>query len=229
LVGAGPARGPEPWFACTGNTLFVGAVGRPDLPGDERMNAAALHRSVHDKLLRLPDMLEIYPAHFAGSACGLGMSGKPTSTIAFEKRWNPLLGLSSGAFVDEVSSSPLRSLPEWQRSCSSIKAAAREAHRLRANVDPQVGQSTTAILRGLDRVPCPTEDRYYSLFSSAAVELDGIVERGLDFPRNTVSRAARPSTKEPGGEAEPLRTVCQDRQGPGFSGSVGAARLAGTG
>jgi glyoxylase-like metal-dependent hydrolase (beta-lactamase superfamily II) len=95
-------RGPEPWFVCTGDTLFVGAVGRPDLPGHERENAAQLRHSVRDKLLSLPDDLEVYPAHFAGSACGAGMSGKPASTIAFEKRWNGLLVLDEAAFVDEV-------------------------------------------------------------------------------------------------------------------------------
>lgn len=102
LVVSDLRRGPEPWFACTGDTLFVGSVGRPDLPGHERDNAAALHRSLHDKLLLLGDAVEIYPAHFSGSACGAGLSGKPTSTIASERRWNPLLGLSADAFVAEL-------------------------------------------------------------------------------------------------------------------------------
>jgi glyoxylase-like metal-dependent hydrolase (beta-lactamase superfamily II) len=105
LVVSDLRRGPEPWFVCTGDTLFVGAVGRPDLPGHERENAAELHHSVHERLLALPDDVEIYPAHFAGSACGAGMSGKPASTIAFERRWNPLLGLAVDAFVDEVAAS----------------------------------------------------------------------------------------------------------------------------
>jgi glyoxylase-like metal-dependent hydrolase (beta-lactamase superfamily II) len=95
-------RGPEPWFVLTGDTLFVDAVGRPDLPGHARENAGALYDSIHAKLLTLPDELELYPAHFAGSACGAGMSGKPASSIGFEKRWNPMLKLSREAFVEAL-------------------------------------------------------------------------------------------------------------------------------
>ena len=99
LVVSDLRRGPEPWFVCTGDTLFVGAVGRPDLPGHERENAATLCHSLHEKLLKLADEIEIYPAHFAGSACGAGMSGKPMTTLAFEKRYNPLLALGPEEFV----------------------------------------------------------------------------------------------------------------------------------
>jgi hydroxyacylglutathione hydrolase len=94
-------RGDEPWFVCTGDTLFVGAVGRPDLPGDERKNAALLHESVA-KLLALRDDVEVFPAHFGGSACGVGLSGKPSSTIGFEKRWNKTLTAARDQFIAEI-------------------------------------------------------------------------------------------------------------------------------
>jgi glyoxylase-like metal-dependent hydrolase (beta-lactamase superfamily II) len=94
-------RGDDPWFLLTGDTLFSGAVGRPDLPGDAASSAALLHASL-ERLLALPDTLEVYPAHFAGSACGAGMNGKPMTTIGFERRHNPLLGLDRAAFVARV-------------------------------------------------------------------------------------------------------------------------------
>lgn len=92
-------RGNEPWFALTGDTLFVGAVGRPDLAGQEREMAGQLYDSLHGKLLTLPPELEIYPGHQAGSACGAGLSGKPASTLAFERRFNPMLSMPRAAFV----------------------------------------------------------------------------------------------------------------------------------
>lgn len=81
-------RGAQPWFVITGDTLFVGAVGRPDLAGREQAMAAMLYDSIHSKLLTLPDETEIFPGHQAGSVCGAGLSGKPSSTIGFEKRFN---------------------------------------------------------------------------------------------------------------------------------------------
>ncbi|MHB8915650.1 MAG: MBL fold metallo-hydrolase [Thiobacillus sp.] len=92
-------RTETPWFVITGDTLFVGAVGRPDLAGQEIEMAGQLYDSLHDKLLTLSNEVEIYPGHQAGSACGAGISGKPGSTIGFEKRWNPLLSLDRDAFV----------------------------------------------------------------------------------------------------------------------------------
>jgi glyoxylase-like metal-dependent hydrolase (beta-lactamase superfamily II) len=99
-------RGPEPWFVLTGDTLFVGAVGRPDLPGQAREDAARLFRSIHEKLLTLPDDVEIYPGHFSGSLCGAGLSGKPSSTVAFERRWNPTLSLDRERFITALAEVP---------------------------------------------------------------------------------------------------------------------------
>lgn len=87
------SRGPEPWFVLTGDTLFVGDAGRPDLHGEEasRSLAGQLYDSLFGKLLTLPDAIEVYPTHFSGSACGRSMSGKPHSTIGFERRFNAAL------------------------------------------------------------------------------------------------------------------------------------------
>ncbi|MBI4548669.1 MAG: MBL fold metallo-hydrolase [Ignavibacteriae bacterium] len=84
-------RSKEPWFILTGDTLFVGDTGRPDLDG----NAEQLYESIWGKLLKLPDSIEIYPTHFAGSSCGKAMSPKPSSTIGFERRFSPSLQVKS--------------------------------------------------------------------------------------------------------------------------------------
>ena len=99
-------RGEAPWFVVTGDTLFVGAVGRPDLLGREAEMAAQLHETLHSRLLSLPDEVEIFPGHQAGSACGVGLSGKPSSTLGFEKRWNPLLSKGRDEFVAAVREVP---------------------------------------------------------------------------------------------------------------------------
>jgi hydroxyacylglutathione hydrolase len=99
-------RGTDPWFVLTGDTLFVGAVGRPDLPGRARENAGELYSSIHEKLLTQPGDLEIFPGHFSGSLCGAGLSGKPSSTIAFERRWNAMLALDREAFINALADVP---------------------------------------------------------------------------------------------------------------------------
>ena len=83
------SRGDDPWFILTGDTLFVGDVGRPDFGGEQA--AASLYESLTTRLLVLPDSVEVYPAHGAGSSCGRSMSSKTGSTIGFERRFNPAL------------------------------------------------------------------------------------------------------------------------------------------
>ncbi|WP_332776883.1 MBL fold metallo-hydrolase [Polaromonas sp.] len=112
-------RGEAPWFVITGDTLFVGAVGRPDLAGREVEMAGVLHDSLHAKLLTLPGELEIFPGHQAGSACGAGLSGKPSSTLGFEKRWNPALSMDKDAFIDDL----MASIPARPADMDRIVAA----------------------------------------------------------------------------------------------------------
>jgi len=80
-------RGPEPWFLLTGHTLMVGDMGRTELASSAEEGAKALFESAR-KIKSLPDYVEVLPGAFAGSVCGRSLSGKPTSTIGFERRYN---------------------------------------------------------------------------------------------------------------------------------------------
>ncbi len=91
LVVCDTTRSREPWFVFTGDTLFVGDTGRPDLDGD----AGELYDSIWKKLLTLPDDVEMFPTHYAGSSCGKSMSPKPSSTLGYERRCNPALQVKS--------------------------------------------------------------------------------------------------------------------------------------
>jgi hydroxyacylglutathione hydrolase len=94
-----PPRSPEASMVLTGDCMFVGDVGRPDFGGPE---AAAQQYRSNRRLLDLEDYVEVFPAHFEGS-CGRGMCGRPSSTIGFERRFNPMLQLASEAdFVREL-------------------------------------------------------------------------------------------------------------------------------
>jgi hydroxyacylglutathione hydrolase len=94
------SRGPEPWMLLTGDSLLVGDVARPDLAGEATEGAHELHASLR-RLLDLDDHVEVWPAHIGGSLCGgAGLSGKTSSTIGFERRHNPRLGLDETPFVE---------------------------------------------------------------------------------------------------------------------------------
>ena len=100
------ARSPEPWAVLSGDTLFVGDVARPDLAVDKEEGARGIFRSLHDQLLPLPDMCEVWPGHLGGSMCGgPGMDLKISSTIGFERANQPLLQVADEAeFVRRTTS-----------------------------------------------------------------------------------------------------------------------------
>jgi glyoxylase-like metal-dependent hydrolase (beta-lactamase superfamily II) len=91
-----------PWFLISGHTLFVGSAGRPDLRGQEEKMAGLLHDSLFNKILTLPEHVEIYPGAQAGSVCGAGLSAKPVSTIAFEKHYNTSLNPDKDLFIQFI-------------------------------------------------------------------------------------------------------------------------------
>ncbi len=94
-----------PMAMLSGDFLFVGSLGRPDLLGADATDALArqLHQSVAS-LASLPDSLEIHPGHGAGSMCGAGMSGRPMSTLGYERLTNPMLDptLNQDQFVQRM-------------------------------------------------------------------------------------------------------------------------------
>jgi hydroxyacylglutathione hydrolase len=109
----------------TGDTLFVGAVGRPDLLGDAAARALAgdLYDSLFQKLLVLPDSVQVHPGHGAGSLCGAGIQDEPHSTIGRERAFSPLLQhRAKQAFVTAV----LGDLPETPPYFSRMKRLNRE-------------------------------------------------------------------------------------------------------
>ena len=142
LLAGDRVRGEDPWFLLTGDTLFVGDAGRPDLtasvepqqqvdsiPTEARQAALTLYTSLQ-RLLTLPDDLELYPAHFAGSACGRSMSGKPSSTLGFERRFN--LALQPRNPEDFVTFM-LADLPPAPPQHREIRAANRQGQPLEAS------------------------------------------------------------------------------------------------
>src|SRR4029077_17580737 len=97
----------EPYAVLTGDTLFIGDVGRPDLRASLGWSAtdlgALLFDSLHSKLLPLPDASLVYPAHGAGSLCGKAISKKTVSTIGEQRRLNyALQPMSKNAFIELV-------------------------------------------------------------------------------------------------------------------------------
>jgi len=97
LVVSDLVRSEEPWLILTGDLLFVGDIGRPDLVGKAALEEqiSNLYNSLFVKLGALPDHLEVYPAHGSGSLCGKGMSPKPSTTLGYERRHNPRLMYAS--------------------------------------------------------------------------------------------------------------------------------------
>lgn len=122
------SRSQDPWFVLTGHTLMVGDLGRTELATTAEDGARALFRSAQT-LKALPDHLEVLPGAYSGSVCGRSLSGKPVSTIGFEKRHNEALMIDDEAeFVRVMTANIPTSPPDAAhlRAVNSGRAAPGE-------------------------------------------------------------------------------------------------------
>jgi hydroxyacylglutathione hydrolase len=113
-----------PELFLTGDFLFVGSIGRPDLLGEDAKIELAnkLYDSIHEKLPGLPDGLEIHPAHGSESMCGAGISGRPMSTLGYERIANPYLQpMERQNFVDTVLGS-VPPFPDYYRRMKQLNS-----------------------------------------------------------------------------------------------------------
>lgn len=174
------AADPEPWGVLTGDTLFIGDVGRPDLLTSAGRTAddlaRRLYRSVHDQLLSLPDSTLVLPAHGAGSACGKNLSTASRSTIGEQRRTNYALApMTEDEFVDAVT--------QGQSVAPLYFAFAADSNRRAHELLDDQGETTrldldTVLALAADGavvIDGRTDDRYASghLRGSVNVGLDG--------------------------------------------------------
>jgi glyoxylase-like metal-dependent hydrolase (beta-lactamase superfamily II) len=112
------SRGPEPWFVLTGHTLMVGDVGRTELATAPEFGARQLFETIQ-RLKELPEYLEILPGAYAGSVCGRALSGKPISTIGFERRFNRAFQIGA---VEQFVEFMLQSIPAPPPDAAAVRA-----------------------------------------------------------------------------------------------------------
>jgi glyoxylase-like metal-dependent hydrolase (beta-lactamase superfamily II) len=113
------ARGEEPWFVLTGHTLMVGDMGRTELASSAMEGARALFESA-ERLRLLDDHLEIFPGAYSGSVCGRALSGKPSSTIGFERRLNRAFAETDREAFTQLM---LRDIPPRPAGADAIRAS----------------------------------------------------------------------------------------------------------
>lgn len=167
-VATDTGRGEGPVSVFCGDTLFVGDVGRPDLfPGRAQELASALYDSLHHKLLKLPDHVEVYPAHGAGSLCGRAMAAKRTSTIGYERLHNPALQIADlASFVDSLTTN-MPAAPDHFSRCSAENGAGPALVRDLPVPRPLPPQEFSALARSADSIVLDT--REYDAFGGAHV------------------------------------------------------------
>lgn len=161
------SRGDSPAGVFCGDTLFVGDVGRPDLfPGMAEELASKLFDSLR-KLMALPDHCEVYPAHGAGSLCGRAISSKYTSTVGYERRFNPAAAATDrSAFIHSLTGS-MPPAPDHFARCSGVNRSGPAAV---ASIPPPEPLEAGAFHKAIGRGDCFVLDvRRYEAFAGLHV------------------------------------------------------------
>jgi hydroxyacylglutathione hydrolase len=140
------SRGPDPWAVLTGDSLFVGDVARPDLAIEPEAGAREIFTSLKERLLTLPDSVEVWPGHIGGSSCGsAGMDHKTSSTIGFEREHNRALGFErADDFVDDAVSTLGDRPPNVEHVVAINRGPLVEAHPTPEPLSPRAVEEAVA-------------------------------------------------------------------------------------
>jgi len=167
-------RAEEPWLALTGDTLFVGDIGRPDLVGVEaaRGLASNMHESLFEKILPLNDSLLIYPGHGAGSLCGKSIGAMRSTTLGYERKYNLALSPREREEFVEFATSEL---PEQPGSHKRIKMMNRKGPRPIGTVKSQpltIRDAIPHFQRGAGLLDTRSKDAYLQAHIPGSVHLE---------------------------------------------------------
>ena len=174
LLVSDTTRADDPWLALTGDTLFVGDIGRPDLVGVEaaRQLASDMHTSLFKQLLPLEDSLLIYPGHGSGSLCGKAIGSMRSTTLGYERRSNPALQPRSREEFIEFATS---NLPEQPGNHQRIKQINRRGPAVLGEVAPAgltIKEAIPHFQRGAAMLDTRSKESYVALHVPGAVRIE---------------------------------------------------------
>lgn len=173
---ADTTRAEEPWMALTGDTLFVGDAGRPDLVGMEA--ARGLAGQMYDSLNRMlaqPDGLMIYPGHGAGSLCGKSIGSVRSTTLGYERHHNPALAQAQQHDKDTFVNYAVSELPEQPGNHQRIKAMNRQGPHPLGDVQPRpltIQQAIPHFQQGVGLLDTRTKADYKQKHVPGSVHLE---------------------------------------------------------
>ncbi|HOC69900.1 MAG TPA: MBL fold metallo-hydrolase [Candidatus Hydrogenedentes bacterium] len=161
------SRGSEPFALFSGDTLFVGDVGRPDLfPGRGDELASSLYSNLQNKIMKLPESCLVYPAHGAGSLCGKAMGAMRVSTIGYELRHNPALQHKTEEAFKKALLSGMPEAPDHFARCSEIN---RRGPAVFSDLPTPQRLTPAALEKLLDTKHTLLDPRDYSAFGGAHI------------------------------------------------------------